>query len=116
MTIIERAKYIYKVCRAAGMTYAGAIGMLGNLQGEASDFDPMSVEGMSDPNSYLRRIGLTEAEYTRRAEAGVPTYDGRYFAKDSKGYGIVQWTYWVRKQGLLDYAKAQGKSVGDLDV
>lgn len=116
MTVSERAKYIYKVCRAAGMTYAGAIGMLGNLQGEASDFDPMSVEGMSDPNSYLRRIGLTEAEYTRRAEVGVPTYDGKYFAKDSKGYGIVQWTYWVRKQGLLDYAKAQGKSVGDLDV
>lgn len=112
----ERAKYIYNVCRAAGMTYAGAIGMLGNLQGEASDFDPMSVEGMSDPNSYLRRIGLTEAEYTRRAEAGVPTYDGKYFAKDSKGYGIVQWTYWARKQGLLDYAKTQGKSVGDLDA
>lgn len=112
----ERAKYIYKVCRAAGMTYAGAIGMLGNLQGEASDFDSMSVETMSDPNSYLRRIGLTEAEYTRRAEAGVPTYDGKYFAKDSKGYGIVQWTYWSRKKGLLDFAKAVGKSVGDLDV
>ena len=116
MTTIERAKYIYKVCRAAGMTYAGAIGMLGNLQGEASDFDPMSVEGMSDPNSYLRRIGLTEAEYTRRAEAGVPTYDGKYFSKDSKGYGIVQWTYWVRKQGLLDYAKEIGKPLGNLDV
>lgn len=112
----ERAKYIYKVCRAAGMTYAGAIGMLGNLQGETSDFDPMSVETMSDPNSYLRRIGLTEAEYTRRAEAGVPTYDGKYFAKDSKGYGIVQWTYWARKQGLLDYAKEIGKPLGDLDV
>lgn len=116
MTVSERAKYIYKVCRAAGMTYAGAIGMLGNLQGEASDFDPMSVEGMSDPNSYLRRIGLTEAEYTRRAEAGVPTYDGKYFSKDSKGYGIVQWTYWVRKQGLLDYAKEIGKPLGNLDV
>lgn len=116
MTVSERAKYIYKVCRAAGMTYAGAIGMLGNLQGETSDFDPMSVETMSDPNSYLRRIGLTEAEYTRRAEAGVPTYDGKYFAKDSKGYGIVQWTYWARKQGLLDYAKEIGKPLGDLDV
>lgn len=116
MTVSERAKHIYDACRAAGMTYAGAIGMLGNLQGEASDFDPMSVEGMSDPNSYLRRIGLTEAEYTRRAEAGVPTYDGKYFTKDSKGYGIVQWTYWARKQGLLDFAKAVGKSVGDLDV
>ena len=61
----ERAKYIYKVCRAAGMTYAGAIGMLGNLQGETSDFDPMSCE-----TQYLNRYGLTDAEYTRRADAG----------------------------------------------
>lgn len=116
MTTIERAKYIYKVCRAAGMTYAGAIGMLGNLQGEASDFDPMSVEGMSNPNSFLRRMGLTEDEYTRRANAGEPTFNGKYFIKDSTGYGIAQWTWWARKKNLLDFAKSRGVSVGDLDM
>lgn len=107
----ERAKYIYNVCRAAGMTYAGAIGMLGNLQGETSDFDPMSVE-----TQYLNRYGLTDAEYTRRADAGEKIHGDYYFTHDSAGYGIVQWTYWARKQGLLDYSKTQGKSVGDLDV
>lgn len=111
MTTIERAKYIYKVCRAAGMTYAGAIGMLGNLQGETSDFDPMSCE-----TQYLNRYGLTDAEYTRRADAGEKIHGDYYFTHDSAGYGIVQWTYWARKQGLLDYSKTQGKSVGDLDV
>ena len=111
MTTIERAKYIYKVCRAAGMTYAGAIGMLGNLQGETSDFDPMSVE-----TQYLNRYGLTDAEYTRRADAGEKIHGDYYFTHDSAGYGIVQWTYWSRKKGLLDFAKAVGKSVGDLDV
>lgn len=116
MTTIERAKYIYKVCRAAGMTYAGAIGLLGNLQGEASDFDPMSVEGMSNPNSFLRRMGLTEEEYTRRANAGEPTFNGKYFIKDSTGYGIAQWTWWARKKNLLDFAKSRGVSVGDLDM
>ena len=107
----ERAKYIYDVCRAAGMTYAGAIGMLGNLQGETSDFDPMSCE-----TQYLNRYGLTDAEYTRRADAGEKIHGDYYFTHDSAGYGIVQWTYWSRKKGLLDFAKAAGKSVGDLDV
>lgn len=111
MTVSERAKYIYKVCRAAGMTYAGAIGMLGNLQGETSDFDPMSCE-----TQYLNRYGLTDAEYTRRADAGEKIHGDYYFSHDSAGYGIVQWTYWSRKKGLLDFAKAAGKSVGDLDV
>lgn len=111
MTTIERAKYIYDVCRAAGMTYAGAIGMLGNLQGETSDFDPMSCE-----TQYLNRYGLTDAEYTRRADAGEKIHGDYYFTHDSAGYGIVQWTYWSRKKGLLDFAKAVGKSVGDLDV
>ena len=111
MTTIERANYIYKVCRAAGMTYAGAIGMLGNLQGETSDFDPMSCE-----TQYLNRYGLTDAEYTRRADAGKKIHGDYYFTHDSAGYGIVQWTYWSRKKGLLDFAKEAGKSVGDLDV
>lgn len=107
----ERAKYIYKVCRAAGMTYAGAIGMLGNLQGETSDFDPMSLE-----TQYANRFGLADAEYTRRADAGEKVYQNYYFTHDSAGYGIAQWTWWSRKKGLLDFAKAAGKSVGDLDV
>jgi hypothetical protein len=116
MTTIERAKHIYDACRAAGMTYAGAIGLLGNLQGEASDFDPRSVEGMSNPNSFLRRMGLTEIEYTRRANAGEQTFNGKYFIKDSTGYGIVQWTWCARKKNLLDFAKSRGTSVGDLDM
>jgi hypothetical protein len=116
MTPNERAQYIYNACRNAGITRAGAIGLLGNLQGEASDFDPMSVEGMSVANSYLRRIGLTEAEYTRRADAGEPTFDGKYFIKDSKGYGIAQWTWWARKKNLLDFSKSRGTSVGNLDT
>ncbi len=93
------------------MTYSGAIGLLGNLQGETSDFDPMSCETM-----YLNRYGLTDAEYTRRADNGEKIHGDYYFTHDSAGYGIVQWTWWARKKGLLDYAKSKGKSVGDLDI
>ncbi len=111
MTITGRAIYIYNKCRLAGMTYNGAIGLLGNLQGETSDFDPMSCETM-----YLNRYGLTDAEYTRRADDGEKIHGDYYFTHDSAGYGIVQWTWWARKKGLLDYAKSKGKSVGDLDI
>lgn len=111
MTITERAVYIYNALRKAGMTYAGAIGTIGNIQGETSDFDPMSCE-----TSYLNRFKLTDAEYTRRADNGEIIYNGKYFEKDSAGYGIAQWTWWGRKRNLLNYAKSQGKSVGDLDA
>ena len=36
--------------------------------------------------------------------------------KDSAGYGLAQWTYYSRKQELLDYAKSVGKSIGDLGM
>lgn len=44
--------------------------------------------------------------------------DGSYdnFVRDSAGYGLAQWTYWSRKQGLLELAKAEGKSIGDLSL
>ena len=108
MTITERAVYIYNALRKAGMTHAGAIGTIGNLQGETSDFDPMSCETL-----YLNRFKLTDAEYTRRADNGEIIYNGKYFEKDSAGYGISKWTWWGRMRNLLNYAKSQGKSLCD---
>ena len=111
MTTEERALYIYKRLRQAGMTYAGAIGMIGSLQGETADLNPMRVE-----NSYLKKFGITIEEYIRRAENDEVIYNGKKFSKDSAGFGIAQWTYCTRKQNLLNYAKAQGKSIGDLEL
>ena len=65
MTVNERIQYIYDAARKAGVTHQGAIGLLGNLQGETSNIDPMSLETM-----YRNHFGLTDAEYTRRADAG----------------------------------------------
>ena len=36
--------------------------------------------------------------------------------KDSAGYGLAQWTYWSRKQALIDFCKTAGTSIGDLDM
>lgn len=109
MTVNERVKYIYDECRKVGITHHGACGLLGNLQGENSEFNPMRLETL-----YLNRFGLTSEEYTRRADAGEKVYNDKTFVYDSAGYGIAQWTWWSRKKGLLDYAKKIGKSVGDL--
>lgn len=111
MTIDERVIYIYNEARKNGVTHQGAIGLLANLKGETSDFDPMSLETL-----YRNRFKLTDEEYVRRANAGEVVYNGRTFVFDSAGFGIAQWTWWSRKKGLLDFAKSLGKSVGDLDV
>lgn len=40
----------------------------------------------------------------------------KYEVYDGKGYGIMQWTYPPRKQGLLDEADAMGLKPGDLNA
>lgn len=44
--------------------------------------------------------------------------NGKYtnFVKDSAGYGLAQWTFWSRKQNLLNYAKQKKSSIGDLNM
>ena len=38
------------------------------------------------------------------------------FVTDKAGYGLAQWTFWSRKQELLDFAREQRKSIGDLQM
>ena len=85
--------------------YAAA-GIMGNIYAESA-FNPRNLQ-----NSYEKKIGLTDEEYTAAVDAGTYTN----FAKDCAGYGLAQWTYHTRKQGLLSKAKAAGKSVGDLNI
>lgn len=63
-------------------------------------------------NSYERKLGMADAEYTEMVDNG--TYAN--FAHDKAGYGLFQWTYWSRKAALLAYAKSAGKSIGDLEM
>ena len=93
------AKEIYIKLREAGLTTEGACGLMGNMQAESAMRANNAQDGMT---------GLTDAEYTAAADAG--TID---FVRDATGYGLCQWTYWSRKQALLDFARARGVSVGD---
>ncbi|MDE6730053.1 MAG: hypothetical protein K2J71_04680 [Oscillospiraceae bacterium] len=91
---------------SAGMTKAGAAGLMGNLEAESA-LNPKNLQ-----NTYEKSLGYTDESYTKAVDNG--TYAN--FVKDCAGYGLAQWTYWARKQALLSYAKAYGKSIGDLDM
>ena len=62
--------------------------------------------------TYERSLGFTDATYTAGVDNGTYTN----FVRDSAGYGLAQWTFWSRKQALLDYAKACGVSIGDIHM
>lgn len=55
---------------------------------------------------------MTDASYTAAVDNGSYTN----FVKDAAGYGLAQWTYWSRKQNLLNFAKEKGASIGDLEM
>lgn len=89
--------------KSNGFTDYAAAGIYANLQAE-SGLKPTNLQ-----NSYEKKLGMDDASYTAAVDSGAYTN----FVKDSAGYGLAQWTYWSRKQALLNYAKSKGKSIGD---
>ena len=89
-----------------GMNDFAIAGIMGNIYAE-SGFKPTNLQ-----NTYEKKMGYTDASYTAAVDDGSYTN----FVKDSAGYGLVQWTYWSRKQALLEYARSVGKSIGDLSM
>lgn len=83
----------------AGMTPIGACAMWGNIMAESTGVSNIAQRGMTK---------LSDAEYTKAADSG--TID---FIHDAVGYGFCQWTFYSRKQNLLNMAKSKGMSVGD---
>lgn len=84
----------------------GAAGLMGNLDKE-SGLNPKNLQ-----NSCEKRLNYTDESYTTAVDSGAYTN----FVKDSAGYGLAQWTFWTRKQNLLNFAKARGVSIGNFDM
>ncbi len=97
---------IWNFLTSKGLNAYGVAGLMGNLYAESA-LNPQNLQ-----NTYERKLGLTDAEYTAAVDAG--TYTG--FVRDSAGYGLAQWTYWSRKEALLAYVKAAGTSIGSLEA
>lgn len=67
----------------------------------------MSVESGFDPTNAQDEYGWPEKHN--------PEYMKIYDVDDSIGWGLIQWTYQSRKQGLLDYA-GDVNLVGNMDI
>lgn len=97
---------IWNFFKNKGLNNYGIAGLMGNLYAE-SGLSPNNLQ-----NTYEKKLGYTDATYTTAVDNG--TYAN--FVKDAAGYGLAQWTYWTRKQKLLNYAKQKNKSISDLDM
>ena len=100
------AKTIYdKLMKVFNNSY-GVCGLMGNLYAESG------LNSKNLQNTSNTKLGMTDEQYTNAVDNGSYTN----FVKDSAGYGLAQWTYWSRKQNLLNYAKSKNKSIGDEDM
>lgn len=99
-------KQIWDFLKAEGFSDFGVAGLMGNLLAE-SGLRPNNME-----DQYQSKLGYNDDSYTRAVDNGTYTN----FVTDAVGYGLAQWTYWTRKQSLLNFARRNNKSIGDLDM
>lgn len=99
-------KRIWNFLKAEGFNDFGIAGLMGNLFAE-SGLQPNNME-----DKYQSKLGYNDESYTRAVDNNTYTN----FVKDAVGYGLAQWTYWTRKQNLLNFARKNNKSIGDLDM
>lgn len=97
---------IFDFLTVKGFSKFGVYGLMGNLMAE-SGLNPKNLQ-----NSFQDKLGYTDDTYTAAVDDG--SYDN--FVHDSAGYGLAQWTYWSRKENLLNFAKKSGASIGSLDM
>lgn len=102
----DSEKLIWDSLKNNGLNDYAVAGIMGNLYAESG------LNANNLQNTYNKKLGLTDAEYTAKVDSGAYTN----FVRDSAGYGLAQWTYWSRKENLQKYAKAQKKSIGDLNM
>lgn len=101
-----REAQIWKFLANKGLNHYAIAGLMGNLYAESA-LRPNNLQ-----NSFERKLGMSDKGYTTAVNNG--SY--KNFAHDGAGYGLAQWTWYTRKQNLLNYAKAQGKSIDDLQM
>lgn len=97
------ASNIYQKLKAAIGNDYGVFGLMGNLMAESG------LKANNLQNSYNKKLNISDEDYTLVVDENA--YPD--FVTDKAGYGLAQWTYWSRKQKLLQYAQAYGCSIGD---
>ena len=104
-TSAANPEVMWNYFKSKGLNDYGIAGLMGNLYAESG------LRSCNLQQTYEKKLGMTDAEYTAAVDAGTYTN----FVKDSAGYGLAQWTYWSLKQDLYNYMKKLNKSIGDLE-
>ena len=102
----ERERIIWEYLKSKGLSDHVISGIMGNLYAE-SGLNPRNVE-----NAFELKHGYDDNSYTEAVDNG--TY--KNFVNDGAGYGLAQWTYYKFKQELLNRARAEQLSIGDLNL
>lgn len=98
---------IYDALRKAGISHAGAIGIMGNLQAE-SGCEACRLQGDYE-------LGRTRSkEYSAMVDSGE--LSRHIFSMDGQGWGVYQLTYHTRKAGYYDFVKANNGSIADMEL
>ena len=88
----------------------GVAALMGNLQAE-SGLIPYRVQG-DFSSGYSESIS-----YTEKVNSGeISEYDFVHNGPNGGGYGLAQWTFYTRKQGLYDMYKSGYSSIGDVNL
>ena len=102
----ERERIIWDYLKSKGLSDYAISGIMGNLYAE-SGLNPRNVE-----NAFELKHGYNDNSYTEAVDNG--SYNN--FVNDGAGYGLAQWTYYTFKQELLNRARAEQLSIGDLNL
>lgn len=97
---------IWNFFKAKGLNPMALAGVMGNIYAESG------LESVNLQNGYEESLGMDNTQYTQAVDNGSYTN----FVQDQAGYGLAQWTYFSRKQNLLDFAKGSCVSIGDLNM
>lgn len=111
------AKKVHDYLIEAGLTEAGAAGLMGNIRAE-SGMLPNRVEMLC--LQRLREYGKYYTDYTYTAFVDDGTISRAQFLNPlpgkQYGYGLCQWTSPGRKAGLYDLCKSRKVSISDLEA
>ena len=99
-------KIIWNFFKNKGLNDYAIAGIMGNLYAESG------LISNNLQNNFEKSLKMSDEEYTTAVD------NGKYknFVKDKAGYGLAQWTYWSRKEALLNYAKQSKRSIGDIEM
>lgn len=92
---------IWQELKSCGLNDYAVAGIMGNIEAESA----MRSNNVED------RCPMSDADYTRNVDTGITPLST--FIHDAYGYGLCQWTFYSRKQGLYDMCKRFNVSISD---